>query len=157
MPSFYTPPPIQRYIDGDFSIATLPPAADNTKKYAWVTDLHDGQPDYVISDGTFWKPVRPLAARVVADSNAAMTLTALVNSPTQIMRGTLTASRNVSLSPTNAYPGAKFRIKREAAGTLLNLNIIGVVTTILGLTTPWVDMEYVAGTGWVQTASGSLI
>ncbi|NSY17247.1 hypothetical protein [Neorhizobium sp. AL 9.2.2] len=155
--SFFQPQSASRFIDGNFTIATLPLASDNAQKYAWVTDLHDGQPDLVISDGSFWKPVRPLATRVVANSDAPMTLTPLVNSPTQIMRGTLTASRNITLSSSFAYPGAKFRIKREAGGVLLNLNIIGAVTTALGLTAPWMDLEYVAGTGWVQTASGSIL
>lgn len=148
-----------QFLTGDYTIATLPDPTANLRKYAWVTDLHDGQPDFVISDGVNWKPVRPLATRFVANANAAMTLQALSNSPTQILRGTLTAARTLTLSPTMAYSGARFRIKREAVG-LFGINIAGLVTTVLGtgLSPVWADMEYSAGDGgWVQTASGGLL
>lgn len=156
---FWGPPTGSRFLDGVFTVATLPSAADNTQRYAWVTDLHDGQPDYVISDGTSWKPVRPLAARFVANANSNMTLQALANSPTQILRGTLTAGRTITLSQTMAYSGARFRIKREAGG-LFALTVNGLLNTILGtgLGAVWMDMEYSAGdNGWVQTASGGLL
>lgn len=149
------PPAPSRFIDGNFTIASLPAASDNSQKYAWVTDLHDNQPDLVISDGTFWKPVRPLATKVIADANQNMTFTPLVNSPTQILRGTLTAIRNLTLSTTYAYPGARVRFKREAGG-LLGINVVGALTNSLGLNS-WADYEYVAGQGWVQTASGGLL
>lgn len=147
--------PPSRFLPNAYTVATLPVAADNTQKYAWVTDLFDGQPDLVISDGTSWKPVRPLASRVVANANQAMTLTPLLNSPTQIMRGALTAARNLNLSTTYAYSGARFRIKREASG-LFALNVVGLVTSVLGAGS-WMDMEYVPNQGWVQTASGGLL
>ena len=146
-----------RFMSGNYTVSTLPSAASNAQKYAWVTDLFDGQPDLVISDGTNWKPVRPLASKVVANANQAMTLTPLLNSPTQIMRGTLSAARTVTLSTTYAYSGARFRIKREAGG-LFNLNIAGLVTVALsGISPSWMDMEYVPSEGWVQTASGGLL
>ena len=135
------------------TLYSMYPPAQYVRNYVWVTDLHDGQPDVVISDGTYWKPTRPLAARAVANSDSAMTLTTLTNAPTQIMKGVLTANRAITLSTVNAYPGAKFRIKREATGTLLTLLVNGIG---LGLNS-WVDMEYDTAQGWVQTASGGLL
>jgi hypothetical protein len=154
MPPLFLPPPVSAnlIIPGQATVATLPPPAGYERKYMWVTDLHDGQPDYVISDGTYWKPVRPLASRIVANSNVAMTLQALVNAPLQVMQGTLTTSRTLNLSLISAYPGARFRIKREAGG-LFGL-VIGTVGTLTGA--GWMDVEF-AGTGWVQTASGGLL
>ncbi len=150
--SFMSPDTSSPFLPGNYTIATLPAASGYAKMYAWVTDLHDSQPDLVISDGTNWKPVRPFATRIVANANVNMTLTPLVNSPTQIMQGTLTANRNITLSTTNAYPGARFRTKREAAGALLSLLINGIG---LGLNS-WADWEY-DGAQWVQTASGGLL
>lgn len=144
-----------RFIPGSFSLASLPPAADNVQMYAWATDLHDGNPDYVISNGIAWKPVRPLSANVVANGNTNMTFTCMQNSPTQIVRGALTGIRTMSFVDTYAYSGARVRIKREASG-LFALNILASVTNILGASS-WADYEFVPGTGWVQTASGGLL
>jgi|AACY02.14.fsa_nt_gi hypothetical protein len=154
MPPLFLPPPVSAnlIIPGQATVATLPPASAFERRYMWVTDLHDGQPDYVISDGQFWKPVRPLASRVLPSANVSMTLQALANAPTQVLRGTLTANRTVALSTANAYPGARFRIKREAGG------LFGLTVESLGLLNGagWMDLEY-TGTGWVQTAGGGLL
>ncbi|UZJ58561.1 hypothetical protein OKW98_18460 [Pseudomonas sp. KU26590] len=139
-------------IPGVFTVASLPDPTLYPRQYLWVTDLHDGQPDYVLSDGVNWKPVRPLAARIIANADAAMTLQALTNSPTQVLKGALTANRPVTLSTTRAYSGAKFRIKREATG-LFGL-VIGSLGTLAQ--SSWMDMEY-DGAQWVQTASGGLL
>lgn len=136
---------------GDFTVATLPSATGNQRKYCWVIDLHDSQPDYVISDGSFWKPVRPLATRTVANANADATLIALSNAPTQIMQGTLSVARAVTLSTANAYRGAKFRVKREAGG-LFSLVVNGIGLSL----NSWADFEF-DGTQWIQTASGGLL
>lgn len=151
MSGFWGAIPPSRFLTGNYTISTLPAAADYAQMYAWVTDLHDSQPDIVISDGANWKPVRPFATKIQTNANQNMTLTPLANSPTQIMQGTLTLNRNVTLSATNAYPGARFRIKREAGGALLTLLINGIG---LGLNS-WADMEF-DGSTWVQTASGGL-
>lgn len=140
-------------LPGTATVATLPNAADYPRMYMWVSDLHDGQPDYVLSDGTNWKPVRPLAARVVANANTAMTLQPLANSPTQVLQGALTANRTITLSTTMAYSGARFRVKREAGG-LFGL-VVGALGT-LGVAGSWMDMEY-SSQGWVQTASGGIL
>jgi len=145
------PPPATSVIPGDFTVANMPDPTENARKYAWVTDLHDGNPDYCISAGGFWKPVRPLVVNNVANANTNMTFQPLKNAPTQILKGTLTAIRTMTISPTMAYPGARFRIKREAGG-LFNVLIGG-----LGLSlNSWADWEY-DGTQWVQTASGGLL
>lgn len=145
-------PPGLIILPNTYTVATLPDAAQHYRQYAWVTDLHDAQPDYVLSDGTNWKPVRPLAARIIANADSAMTLQALVNSPTQVLRGAITASRTLTLSTTRAYSGARFRVKREATG------LLGVVIAGLGTlsVSSWMDVEY-DGTQWVQTASGGLL
>lgn len=143
------------FLAGTYTIATLPDPAANAKIYAWVTDLHDNQPDRVISDGTYWKPVRPLATRAMSNANQAMTFAALVNSPTQILQGTLTANRNATLLTTYAYPGARFRFKREASG-LFSI-IVNALTTFNIAAGSWADVEYDASAGWVQTASGGLL
>lgn len=151
-------PEVSRFLPNQYVIANLPNPAHFATKYAWVTDLHDGQPDNVISDGVSWKPVRPLATRHVPNANQNMGLQALVNSPTQIMRGTLTANRQMTLSKALAYSGARFRIKREAGG-LFAISVLGLVTASINLSMgSWADFEYsVADGGWVQTASGGLL
>lgn len=156
--SFFQAAPPSPFLDGQYTVATLPAAAGNARKYAWVTDLHDNQPDLVISDGTNWKPVRPFATAVIANANQAMTYTPLLNSPTMILKGTLSAIRTITMSTTYAYSGAKVRFKREATG-LFNINIAGLVTVGLGgVSLGWADMEYSIGDGgWVQTASGGLL
>lgn len=140
-------------LPGDFTLAALPPAVDNARKYAWVTDLFDNQPDLVISNGTVWKPVRPLAARTTS-GDVNMTLMAMANSPTQILNQTITANRTVTLSTQYAYSGARFRILRGGGGALVSI-IIGALGS-LGLAGNWMDVEF-DGTGWKQTASGGLL
>lgn len=152
------PSGVASIIPGQFTIATLPAAADNTRRYAWATDLFDGQADYVLSDGVNWKPVRPLAGRIVANANSNMTLKALQNSPTQILQGTLSLQRTLTLDDQYAYSGARFRIKREAGG--LSLMIINdLLSNILGSMagSTWADYEFLMGVGWKQTASGGLL
>ena len=155
MPPLFAPPPVNLVMPGEFTVATLPPAEEMIRRYVWLTDLHDGQPDYVISDGQFWKPVRPLAARTVPNANSNMTLQVLVNSPTQILRGALTAQRTLTTNIQGAYIGARFRIKREATG-LFGMVLSGVLgSPNIGVGT-WADLEYTSE-GWVQTASGGIL
>lgn len=142
---------------GDFTVATLPAAADNQRRYAWVTDLHDSQPDYVISDGVNWKPVRPLAVKDLVNASGAMTLQALKNSPTQRIK-TATGNATLTLSNLGVYSGARFRVKKEATG-ILTATVVGLVNTLLpGLTPSWADYEYSVGDGgWFISASGGLL
>lgn len=130
----------------------LDPAA-NARKYAWCTDLFGGPGDTVLSDGVNWRPVRPFSTQIVANGDSNMNLTWMSNAPTVIVRGVLTLSRTVTMQTTYAYKGAKFRVKREATGTLLSLLVNGIG---LGLNS-WADFEYDPAAGWVQTASGGLL
>ncbi|WDZ97975.1 hypothetical protein Herbaro_09400 [Herbaspirillum sp. WKF16] len=143
--------PFGLILPGQVNIAGLPSAALYPRKYMWVTDLFGGPGDYVISDGTNWKPVRPLAVQspVAAD----MTISALVNAPTQIVTGTIgtAVTRTVSLGTANAYPGAKFRVVRQATG--LGSLIAGLVGISIN---GWADFEY-NGSAWIQTGSGGLL
>ena len=135
-----------------YTVATLPSAAEYARKYAWTTDLFGGPGDYCISDGVSWKPVRPLALSIVSNSNTDMTLTPLLSAPTQVLQGTLSATRTITMATTYGYSGARFRVKREAGGGLFNLNILG---SLLGLNS-WADFEF-DGSTWKQTASGGLL
>lgn len=144
-------------IDGQYTVDTLPAANQFGRRYAWVTDLHDGQPDYCISDGSNWKPVRPLAIRDWNNPAGPMTLQALKNSPTQRIK-TMNASLVMNFSASGAYGGAKFRVFKPASA-LLTVTLAGLVNVVLpGLNAQWADMEYSIGDGgWVQTASGGLL
>lgn len=153
----FGPQPISRFIDGNFTISTLPAAADNAQRYAWCIDLHDAQPDLVISDGTNWKPVRPLAVRDIVGGSGSMTLQALKNSPTQRVKSA-TGNMTITFSTVGVYSGARFRVKKEATG-ILTATIVGLVNTVLpGLTPAWADYEYSVGDGgWFISASGGLL
>ncbi len=145
----WTPPAV---LPEPYTVATLPPAADNYRRYAWVTDLFGGLPDYLISDGTNWKPVRPTAAQSIA--SATMTLQPRLNAATVILTGTIGigVTHTISLGTSYAWPGARFRITRKAGG-------LGTLLTSLGLglvANQWADHEY-DGSAWIQTASGGLL
>lgn len=143
--------PADFFLPGAFTVATLPDAAVNARKYAWVSDLYGGPGDYCISNGANWRPVRPFAMQTISSSDANRTITPLVDAPTVLVTGTLTSLRTWTLSTTYAYQGATFRLKRTAGG-LFNLLVGGVG---LGLNS-WADFEY-DGSAWVQTASGGLL
>jgi hypothetical protein len=149
--------PTSRFLDGNYLITGLPDPSVNSQKYAWCTDLHDSQPDYVISNGIEWKPVRPFAVRDLVNATGAMTLQALKNSPTQRVKS-MTGSATVTLSLVGVYSGAKFRVKKEASG-ILTATVVGLVNTVLpGLTPSWADYEYSVGDGgWFISASGGLL
>lgn len=75
-------------------------------------------------------------------------------SPTTLYFGTtLTADRAVTLSTTNAYPGARFRITRTGLGS--HTLAVGSVKTIGSATAAFVDVIYQAG-AWRLAAYGTL-
>jgi hypothetical protein len=136
---------------GDYTVATLPSAALYPKMLAWVTDLHDGMPDYLMSDGTRWKETNADAAAIIANGNTNLTLNPFLNAPIQIVQGTLTAQRTCTINSTNAYSGQGFTIKREAGG-LFNL----VINTVgIGLNS-WADFVF-NGSSFVQVRTGGLL
>lgn len=144
---------------GTFTLVQLM-AVDASKwsrRYAWVTDLFGGGvPDWCISDGQQWKPVRPYGLQSAAVSaTASMVLTPMANAPTQIVTGALAlgSTLTVTFSNTYAYKGAPFRVSRKITG--LGSVLVGPLATALGLSS-WMDHEF-DGSTWVQTASGGLL
>lgn len=141
---------------GTYLVATLPSASTNARRTAWVTDLFSDlvtPGGRVVSEGGYWKPIRPLALASVASGN--MTLTALQNSPTQVLTGTIGTgvTHNITFSLTGAYPGARFRTKRLATG-LGSMLINGLALPLNN----WVDHEFdPVSNAWVETASGGLL
>ena len=144
---------------GTYLVSTLPDPASASRRTAWVTDLYADQPTpggRVVSEGGFWKPIRPLAtASPVMSGN--MVLTPLLHSPTQIVSGVIPvgATRTITFATAGAYPGARFRTIRKATGGLGSL--FSVVGTLLPLS-GWADHEFDPSSNtWVQTASGGLL
>lgn len=141
-------------IAGSFTLAELMavnPAA-SPRKYAWCTDLFGGPGDWCISDGVSWKPVRPFSLRS-APMAGDMSLTPMVDAPTQIISGTIGTgiTRALALNSTYAYRGAIFRTCRKAGG------LGGLLVNGLGLSlNSWADWEW-DGSAWIQTASGGLL
>ena len=132
-------------------LMAVDPAA-NARKYAWCTDLFGSSGgDMCLSDGVNWKPVRPAFVQTVANGNQNMSFTCMAQAPTQVIQGTLTSVRSVTLLTTYAYRGARFRVKREAGGLFsLLTNGVGIALN------SWADFEF-DGSAWVQTASGGLL
>jgi hypothetical protein len=88
--------------------------------------------------------------------NAAKTLTVFTSEPTQLWNTPLTAARAVTLSTTNAFPGARFRIVRGSGATgAFNLNIGTGPLIALGGAGQFADVEY-SGSAWAVVASGYL-
>jgi hypothetical protein len=139
------------FLSGDFLIATLPPASQYPRQYAWVTDLYDGQGDRVISDGTYWKPCRPMAMNASAPSNGVFG--ALKSCPTQLITGAIVSAVAYTFSTAFAYPGARIRVCRKATG-LLGFTVGGLNLAL----NSWADWEFDPASGlYVQTASGGLL
>lgn len=139
-------------LDGQYTVAqimALSPSA-NYRKDAWCTDLF-GAGGFMRSNGVTWKPVSPFGVGNIANSNAALTLRPLLDPPTILAAGALTAARAWNISTQYAYVGQRFRVTRTAGG-LFNLVVNG-----LGLPlNNWADFEY-DGTAFVKTASGGLL
>lgn len=144
-----------------FTLATLPDPADFTRRTIWVTDLWSALPapqrgGRMVSEGGFWKPIRPLVAGTFA--SATMVVEPLVMPTTVILDAgpALAVVHNVTLGTGSGYAvpasGYRQRIVRPALAFLGNINIIGK------LLTGWADFEFDGTTGtWKQTASGGLL
>jgi hypothetical protein len=87
--------------------------------------------------------------------NAAASLIVGTSNTTNVWSTAITADRAVTLSTTDAYNGAKFRIVRAATATgAFNLNVgTGPLKALAA--GQWCDVEY-NGTAWALTAFGSL-
>jgi hypothetical protein len=137
------------------TLATLPDPSLWPKRTIWVSDLF-GVGGRMVSEGGFWKPIRPLLAGSIPSGN--MTATPLVSPPTMILTGTLALgiTHTVTLGMGSGFaipsPGYRQRIVKPS-GALGTLSVIGALTKAL---TGWADFEF-DGTAWQQTASGGLL
>ncbi|HEV8035820.1 glycosyl hydrolase family 28-related protein [Yoonia sp.] len=99
-----------------------------------------------------WLPLGVLPQVFTNHGDAGATLTVGSSFPTNIWQSPLTADRTVTLSTTNAYSGAKFRITRTGGATGAFSLIIGATGKNLAVG-EWCDVEFSAS-GWIVTASG---
>lgn len=129
---------------GDYVINTDPAGGDTER---WVCSA-GGTP------GT-WIPTGQIPSVYADHGDTAQTLTVFLSSPTNVWATPLTADRAVTLSTTNAFTGAKFRIVRAASATgAFNLNVGTGPLKALAVGT-WCEVEY-NGAAWVLTAYGAL-
>lgn len=85
--------------------------------------------------------------------DASVTIVPGVDSPTQLFNTPLSTNRTITLSATNAFKGASFRVVRTAAATgASTLDVGGLKTLAAG---QWALVEY-TGTAWLLTGFGSL-
>lgn len=107
----------------------------------------------VVGHGNLHDADRQAVGADVGD--AAKTLIVGQSERTQVWNTAITADRAVTLSATNAYNGARFRIVRTAAATgAFNLNVgTGPLKALAA--GEWCDVEY-DGTNWFLAAFGSL-
>lgn len=142
---------------GTFTLSSLPDPTVTARRTCWVTDLF-GVGGRMVSEGGFWKPIRPLLAGNTTVAN--MTTTPFVTPPTLILTNAgllgLGITMNVTLGMGTGFavpsPGYRQRVVRPA-GALGTLNVIGALTKAL---TGWADFEF-DGSAWQQTASGGLL
>jgi len=128
---------VPTFVQGLFTIATLPAAADNVGKYATVTDLWgDGTRDVLLASSSmiagvrtaYWKPLRPASAQSQSVAAADVNLAPLVNGQVQFLTGAIAAgiNRKVNLSTDRAWPGAMFEVAFDGTfGLASALNIAG--------------------------------
>lgn len=85
--------------------------------------------------------------------DANVTIIAGVDAPTQQFATPLTTNRTVTLSSTNAFTGASFKVVRTAAATgASTLDVGGLKTLAAG---EWAVVEY-TGSAWLLTGFGAL-
>jgi hypothetical protein len=97
-------------------------------------------------------PAAPATSQTLA-TNANFSLIPLVAPELTIHTGTLTANRTVTLSTTNAYTGARFKIVRTGGGAF-TLNV-GTGPLKALATGTWGEFLY-DGTAWVLVGYGAL-
>lgn len=105
-----------------------------------------------------WVPVNIMPAVSADRGNAAQTLVAGTDEPTQVWNTAITADRAVTLSTTGVWNGAKFRIIRTAAATgAFNLNVGTGPLKAMGTAGSFADVEYNGATAaWMLTGYGVL-
>lgn len=92
-----------------------------------------------------------LCAQATVATDAGFTLTPITSAPEQKHTGTLTADRTITLSTTNAYAGARFRVTRTGSGAY-NLSVGGLKNLT---TNTWAEVVY-DGSAWYLAAYGAL-
>ncbi|MEQ1951212.1 DUF2793 domain-containing protein [Mesorhizobium sp. CN2-181] len=130
-----------------YTIATLP-SASPAGQMIHCSDLGGG--GQVNSDGSVWRRVSRGGQQAVS-SDADFTLTVFSSAEEQRHTGTLTANRTVTLSATNAYSGARFRLTRTGGGAF-NLSFGGLKNLA---TNTWAEAVY-DGSAWYLAAYGAL-
>lgn len=103
------------------------------------------------SDGSNWRRVS--AGQQTVASDAAFTLTPLASAEEQRHTGILTANRALTLSTTNAYVGARFRITRTGGGAFTLDVGTGPLKSLA--TNTWGEFVY-DGSAWYLAAHGML-
>jgi hypothetical protein len=130
-----------------YTVATLP-TTTIAGQMIYCSDLGGGG-GQLISDGTRWRRVDGGQQTVATDAN--FTLTPLVSAEDQRHTGTLTATRTIALSTTNAYAGSRFRIARTGGGAF-TISVGGLKSLTTGT---WVEVSY-SGSAWYVSAYGAL-
>jgi hypothetical protein len=132
-----------------YTIATLPSAAATAGQMIYCSDLGGGG-GQLNSDAANWRRVAGGGTQIVS-SDAAFTLTPLVSAEWQKHTGTLTANRVITLSGTNAYPGARFHVTRTGGGAF-SLDLGGLKNLA---TNTWAEVVF-DGAVWSLAAYGAL-
>lgn len=143
-------------LPGTYTIDTLPDPAASVGYYAIVTDLFGEKTDKVLassSAGTaYWQPVRPIYSKTTPVA-ADMTLLPLKHPSVQFLTGSvgIGVTRNVTLSPALAWPGATFEIRNDMTGLgalkLAGLSVGGLLSLVFGTQQRFF---YEQGIGWKQ-------
>lgn len=146
---------------GTFTLATLPDPSPRSRRTIWVTDLWSALPvaqqgGRMVSEGGFWKPIRPLVTGSTV--SASMATQPLVTPTTLILTAgpAVGITHNITLGTGSGYAvpasGYRQRIVKPTIAFLGSINIVGK------LLTGWADFEFDGTTGnWQQTASGGLL
>ncbi len=130
-----------------YTIATLPTATAGVQVYC--SDLGGGG-GILGADGTGWSRFGSGGYATVS-SDAAFSLVPLTDAQNIRHTGTLTADRSITLSTTNARPGARFRVTRTGSGAF-NLSLGGLKNLA---TNTWAEAVY-DGSAWYLSQYGAL-
>jgi hypothetical protein len=130
-----------------YTIGTLPSAV-TVGQMIWCSDLGGGA-GQLNADGSSWRRVSRGGQQTIT-SDLAFSLVTLTNAEEQRHTGTLTADRALTLSTTNAYLGARFRLARSGGGAF---NITHATKNLA--TNTWAEWIY-GGSGWYLAAYGAL-
>lgn len=120
-------------------------------KQQYVSDLGGGG-GILHHDGAQWRRTSDGGYQTVS-TDATFTLTPLTSPEQTRHTGTLTANRAVTLSTSNAYPGARFRITRTGGGGFTLDVGTGPLKSLA--TNTWADFVY-DGSAWYLSAYGAL-